>query len=167
VGRAAFVCTDGPPGDAPTIMPRVDAVTNSGLAYLRMHGRNAEGYLKGTSVAERFDWDYAGHELEGLAERARGLAQDAGEVRMMFNNNRDDLAPQAATRMRMLLGQDPSPPLTRSRFMPPEIRSFPGPSGWSRDRWPRRLSSTIARAAVGIGRARGTARPLEGPGAWA
>lgn len=107
---AAFVCTDGPQGDAPTMMPRVDAVTSPQIAYLRMHGRNAEGYLKGKSVAERFDWDYADDELQALAERARALAEDTGQVRMMFNNNRDDLAPQAATRMRFLLGQDPGPP---------------------------------------------------------
>ncbi len=107
---AAFVCTDGPQGDAPTMMPRVDAVTSPQIAYLRMHGRNAEGYLKGKSVAERFDWDYADDELQALAERARALAEDTGQVRMMFNNNRDDLAPQAATRMRILLGQDPGPP---------------------------------------------------------
>ncbi|MFA9269446.1 MAG: DUF72 domain-containing protein, partial [Baekduiaceae bacterium] len=107
---AAFVCTDSPQGAAPTMMPRVDAVTSSKIAYLRMHGRNAEGYLKGKSVAERFDWDYADDELRALAERARGLAEEAGQLRMMFNNNRDDLAPQAATRMRILLGQDPGPP---------------------------------------------------------
>lgn len=107
---AAFVCTDSPQGDAPTMMPPVDAVTSPQIAYLRMHGRNAEGYLKGKSVAERFDWDYADDELQALAERAKALAEDAGQVRVMFNNNRDDLAPQAATRMRILLGQDPGPP---------------------------------------------------------
>lgn len=107
---AAYVCTDGPQGDAPTMMPRVDAVTHPQIAYLRMHGRNAEGYLAGKSVAERFDWDYADAELRELAARAQGLAEEAGQLRMMFNNNRDDLAPQAATRMRVLLGQDPGPP---------------------------------------------------------
>lgn len=107
---AAFVCTDSPQGDAPTMMPRVDAVTHPDLAYLRMHGRNVDGYLKGKSVAERFDWDYGDDELRELAGRAEGLAEEAGQLRMMFNNNRDDLAPQAATRMRILLGQDPGPP---------------------------------------------------------
>lgn len=107
---AAFVCTDSPQGDAPTMMPRVDAVTHPELAYLRMHGRNVDGYLKGKSVAERFDWDYGDDELRELAGRAEGLAEEAGQLRMMFNNNRDDLAPQAATRMRILLGQDPGPP---------------------------------------------------------
>jgi uncharacterized protein YecE (DUF72 family) len=107
---AAFVCTDGPQGDAPTMMPRVDAVTNPALAYLRMHGRNARGYLQGRSVAERFDWDYDDGELAELRERVLALAEGAGQVRMMFNTNRDDLAPRAATRMRVLLGQDPGPP---------------------------------------------------------
>lgn len=107
---AAFVCTDGPQGDAPTMMPRVDAVTTPALAYVRAHGRNAEGYLAGRSVAERFDWDYGDAELAELRERVLGLAEEADQVRIMFNNNRDDLAPRAATRMRVLLGQDPGPP---------------------------------------------------------
>lgn len=107
---AAFVCTDGPQGDAPTMMPRIDAVTCPALAYVRAHGRNAEGYLTGGSVAERFDWDYADDELAEVRERVLGLAEEAAQVRMMFNNNRDDLAPRAATRMRVLLGQDPGPP---------------------------------------------------------
>ncbi|MBJ7330611.1 MAG: DUF72 domain-containing protein [Solirubrobacteraceae bacterium] len=107
---AAFVCTDSPQGEAPTMMPPVDAVTHPDVAYLRMHGRNVEGYAKGKSVAERFDWDYGDGELREIERRAEGLAEESGQVRMMFNNNKDDLAPQAATRMRILLGQDPGPP---------------------------------------------------------
>ena len=37
------------------MMPPVDAVTRDDLAYLRAHGRNAEGFVHGQSVAERFD----------------------------------------------------------------------------------------------------------------
>jgi hypothetical protein len=33
-------------------MPSLDAVTDPRLAYLRAHGRNAEGYIKGRSVPE-------------------------------------------------------------------------------------------------------------------
>ena len=39
-------------------MPRLDAVTRSDLAYLRVHGRDAERYLRGRSAAERFDYAY-------------------------------------------------------------------------------------------------------------
>ncbi len=102
---AVFVCTDSPQGKAPTMMPPVDAVTNDDLAYLRAHGRNVEGYMKGKTVAERFGWDYSDEELRELAGRAEGLANDAEIVRIMFNNNRGNDAPKAGERMRELLGQ--------------------------------------------------------------
>jgi uncharacterized protein YecE (DUF72 family) len=107
---AAFVCVDAPPGDNFQIMPPIDAVTRDNLAYLRAHGRNAQGYLTGKSVAERFGWRYSDEELEEIAGRARELAEQAGEVHVMFNNNRDDDAPTAAQRFQALLGQDPGPP---------------------------------------------------------
>jgi uncharacterized protein YecE (DUF72 family) len=105
-----FVCVDAPPGDATPIMPSVDAVTRDDLAYLRIHGRDTQGYLNGKSVAERFGWVYGDDELEEIAQRARGMAEDAEEVHVFFNNNRDDDAPTAARRFRALLGQDPGPP---------------------------------------------------------
>jgi uncharacterized protein YecE (DUF72 family) len=86
----------------------LDAVTTDGLAYVRLHGRNAEGYLTGKSVAERFGWRYDDAELEEVADRTRSLAKQAGEVHVAFNNNRDDDAPTAAQRFRALLGQAPA-----------------------------------------------------------
>ena len=71
----AFVGVDAPPGDNFQIMPPIDAVTNPSIAYLRAHGRNTEGYLTGKSVAERFAWQYTDEELEEIAERARGMAE--------------------------------------------------------------------------------------------
>ena len=107
--EVAFVCVDAPSADHFQIMPPVDAVTRDDLAYLRLHGRNAEGYVTGRSVAERFGWIYEDAELEEVAGRVRGLAENAAEVHVMFNNNRDDDAPSAARRFRALLGQDPGP----------------------------------------------------------
>lgn len=104
----AFVCVDAPPGDHVPILPSIDAVT-SDVAYFRCHGRNTEGYLKGKTVAERFDWDYDDSELEEIAGRTGHLAEQAGEVHVMFNNNSRDLAPKAARRFRDLVGQDPGP----------------------------------------------------------
>jgi uncharacterized protein YecE (DUF72 family) len=105
----AFVCVDAPPGDQIPIMPSdLDAVTRDDLAYVRLHGRNAEGYLKGKSVAERFAWRYSDEELEEVADRVHGLAEQAGEVHVAFNNNRGDDAPTAAQRFRSLLGQAPA-----------------------------------------------------------
>jgi uncharacterized protein YecE (DUF72 family) len=105
----AFVCVDAPPGDHVPIMPSdFDAVTRDDLAYLRLHGRNTEGYLKGRSVAERFGWRYEDDELEEVAARARTMAEQAREVHVAFNNNRGDDAPTAAQRFRALLGQVPA-----------------------------------------------------------
>jgi uncharacterized protein YecE (DUF72 family) len=107
--EAVFVCVDGPPGEHFSIMTSdIDAVTSDDLAYLRLHGRNTEGYLKGKSVAERFGWRYADDELEEIAARVQGLAESAGEVHVAFNNNRGDDAPTAAQRFRALLGQAPA-----------------------------------------------------------
>jgi uncharacterized protein YecE (DUF72 family) len=103
---AAFVCVDGPEGsNAPTLMPNLDVATRPDVAYLRAHGRNLEGYLHGRSVAERFAYRYSDEELEELGERAGALAEEVPSVRMMFNNNRGSDAPDAAQRMRELLGQ--------------------------------------------------------------
>jgi uncharacterized protein YecE (DUF72 family) len=106
----AFVCVDAPPGDHFSIMPAVDAVTRDDLAYVRLHGRDTHGYLTGKSVAERFGWVYGDEELEEVAGRVHALADQATEVHVLFNNNRDDDAPSAARRFRALLGQDPGPP---------------------------------------------------------
>jgi len=106
----AFVCVDAPPSDATPIMPSLDAITRDDLGYVRVHGRDAEGYLKGDSVAERFGWIYGDEELEEIAGRAHALAEEADEVHVFFNNNRDDDAPTAARRFRALIGQDPGPP---------------------------------------------------------
>jgi uncharacterized protein YecE (DUF72 family) len=103
---AAYVCVDAPPGRHVPIMPSVDAVTTDRLAYLRCHGRDTDRYMKGRSVAERFDYDYKVKELREIGKRAEGLAADAEQVHVMFNNNARDLAPKAAYRMRkQVLGQ--------------------------------------------------------------
>ncbi len=108
--RAAIVCVDAPPGDHVTIMPPIDAVTRADLGYMRMHGRNTQGYVSGKTVAERFGWSYSDAELEEVAGRAERLAEEAGQVRVMFNNNRSADAPTAARRFREILGQDVGPP---------------------------------------------------------
>lgn len=103
---AAFVAVDAPRGKPPTMLPPLDAVTRDDLAYLRLHGRNARGWVKGRTVAERFAYRYDDAELEELRGRAEALAEEADTVRVMFNNNRGDDAPVAAARLRELLGQE-------------------------------------------------------------
>jgi len=104
----AFVSVDAPRADQFQIMPsELDAVTDDSVAYLRAHGRNAQGYLTGKTVAERFGWRYEDDELEEIAGRARGMAEQAAEVHVAFNNNRGDDAPTAAQRFQALLGREP------------------------------------------------------------
>jgi uncharacterized protein YecE (DUF72 family) len=102
---AAWVGVDAPQAKSVTTMPPVDAVTTPRVAYLRAHGRNVEGYVRGRSVPERFAYRYPDEELEEIGARARELARTAEQVRLHFNNNRGSDAPVAAERMRELLGQ--------------------------------------------------------------
>jgi uncharacterized protein YecE (DUF72 family) len=83
---AAFVSVDAPETHSPTTMPREDAVTRSDLAYLRAHGRNAEGYLRGRTAAARFDYAYSSEELSELARRASAMAEEAGTVVCVLAN---------------------------------------------------------------------------------
>jgi uncharacterized protein YecE (DUF72 family) len=102
---AVWVAVDAPPGEAITLMPPVDAVTDPRLAYLRAHGRNTEGYTTKKTVAERFAWRYADDELLEIKHRAERMAELASGVRVQFNNNRGADAPTAAGRFRELLDQ--------------------------------------------------------------
>jgi uncharacterized protein YecE (DUF72 family) len=103
---AIFVNVDAPPSEHFTVMRSdVDEVTNSNVAYLRLHGRNAKAYITGKTVAARFDYDYNEKEIEEVAERSRKLAKEARELHVIFNNNNLDYAPRAALRLRKALGQ--------------------------------------------------------------
>ena len=103
---AIFVNVDAPASDHFTVMRSdVDEVTNSNLAYLRLHGRNAKAYITGKTVAARFDYDYNEKEIAEVAERSRKLAREARDVHVIFNNNNLDYAPRAAIRLRKALGQ--------------------------------------------------------------
>jgi len=104
--RAIFVNVDAPASDHFMVMPSdVDEVTNSKVAYLRLHGRNAKAYITGKTVAARFDYDYSESEIAEVAHRSRRLAKDARELHVIFNNNNLDYAPRAAVRLRNALGQ--------------------------------------------------------------
>lgn len=104
--KTALALVDAPNEPHFTIMPsELDDVTNPRLAYLRLHGRNAEAYLRGKTVAERFYYDYSDEEIAEVAERAHKLAGNAESVHIVFNNNALDFAPHAALRLRAALGQ--------------------------------------------------------------
>jgi uncharacterized protein YecE (DUF72 family) len=104
--HASFVNVDAPASDHFMIMPSdMDEVTNSKIAYLRLHGRNAKAYITGKTVAARFDYDYSDDEIAETAQRSTKLAREARELHVIFNNNNLDYAPRAALRLRKALGQ--------------------------------------------------------------
>jgi len=115
--EVALCLVDAPDREHFTIMPStINEVTDPALAYLRLHGRNAEGYLHGKTVAERFDYDYSDEEIDELTKRAKKLAQAADKVHVIFNNNALDFAPHAAARMRAALGQLANAQLRQAEF---------------------------------------------------
>src|SRR4030095_7866981 len=116
--NVAFVNVDAPASDHFTIMPsELDEITSPGIAYLRLHGRNARAYITGKTVATRFNYDYNKDEIAEVAKRSKRLARDAPEVHVIFNNNALDYAPRAAARLRAALGQiGPAVPRTPDLF---------------------------------------------------
>jgi uncharacterized protein YecE (DUF72 family) len=101
-----FVNVDAPASDHFMVMPSdVNELTNSEVAYLRLHGRNSKAYITGKTVATRFDYDYSESEIAEVAQRSRKLAKEARELHVIFNNNNLDYAPRAALRLRKALGQ--------------------------------------------------------------
>ena len=73
------------------------------LGYFRAHGRNEQGYIRGRSVAERFDYDYSDAEVGELAVCLRAVESQVKELRVVANNNRSDYAPKLAERLQALL----------------------------------------------------------------
>jgi uncharacterized protein YecE (DUF72 family) len=104
--QTAFALVDAPAEAHFTIMPSdLDEITSPHLTYLRLHGRNADAYLRGKTVADRFNYDYSDEEIRDVAERTKKIARCADQVHVVFNNNALDFAPHAALRLRAALGQ--------------------------------------------------------------
>ena len=87
----AYVAVDAPRGIS-TAMPPIDAVTDPGMAILRLHGRNAAAWeARHSSAATRFDYRYDDQQLaEEIAPRAHRLRELAAEVHVIFNNCHED-----------------------------------------------------------------------------
>lgn len=103
--KVPLVSVDAPVDKHFMIMPSEDYVTGD-LAYLRCHGRNAEGYIKGRSVAARFNYLYNAQEVKELAARAAKMAAETSAVHVILNNNADDYAPRNAADLRKVLERD-------------------------------------------------------------
>jgi uncharacterized protein YecE (DUF72 family) len=98
--------------DAPAVagaMPHVTAVT-APTAVLRLHGRNAAGFLRQLrgqepAVREKYDYLYSEDELAALVPEIHGLERESQDVFVSFNNNNRDYPVRNALALRRLLGQ--------------------------------------------------------------
>jgi uncharacterized protein YecE (DUF72 family) len=105
--KVTFVGVDAPDTEHFMAFPYLEMVTNPALAYLRCHGRNVEGYVKGRSVATRFNYQYPEEELREIAEKVEALAEQAQETHVVYNNNASDYAIKSAKRFQQII-QEPS-----------------------------------------------------------
>ncbi len=78
-----FVCVDEP--DIRGLINKVTAVT-SNVAYLRLHGRNADKWYTGEG-SERYDYLYSTSELLEWVNRLRELEEGSGVTLVSFNNH--------------------------------------------------------------------------------
>ena len=100
----AYAVADEPQLPTDTVPP-LPAVTNPSLAYIRLHGRNAAAWHRGGGA--RYDYDYAAGELASWATTTRGLAHQAREVHVLFNNNASGAGTRNALALGSLLGIEP------------------------------------------------------------
>jgi uncharacterized protein YecE (DUF72 family) len=99
----AYVSVDEPQGFRSSTPPL--AAATSDLAYVRFHGRNRETWDKRTAAAsDRFNYLYDEQELREWVPRVRLLAEAAGSVHVLFNDNYEDVGVRNARQMALLLG---------------------------------------------------------------
>jgi uncharacterized protein YecE (DUF72 family) len=112
----AHVIVDAPPGGH--TIPRITTAT-ARTAVFRLHGRNAEGWLRQLrgeepSVREKYDYLYSEGELRALLPEIEAVSEETEDVFISFNNNNRDYPVKNALMMKRLLGQptpDESAPL--------------------------------------------------------
>ena len=105
--RIACVSVDAPA--AAGAMPRLTEVT-APMAVFRLHGRNAEGWLRQVrgeepAVREKYDYLYTESELRELMPEIDDAAGEAEQVYVSFNNNNRDYPVRNALMLKRLLGQ--------------------------------------------------------------
>lgn len=94
---------------------RPEATTS--MAYLRLHGRNAESWLDRSKP--RYEYLYGEEELREFAAEARRLSAKARTTFIMFNNCHAGHAVKNARRMREILDLPPLRPVIPSPFPSP------------------------------------------------
>jgi len=111
--RMSWVVVDAPKVEARNVPDTLVAAT-TGLAYVRLHGRNASTWnVRGGGAAQRFDYLYGEDELRQLVPVLRELAGEAEEAYAFFNNNNQTngvaQAPAGAQLLRRLLEEEGVP----------------------------------------------------------
>ena len=64
-----------------------DVHAANGLAYFRLHGRNAAWFAPGASRDEVYDWEYSAAEVQELEHRLIRIAGDATRTLVVANNH--------------------------------------------------------------------------------
>jgi uncharacterized protein YecE (DUF72 family) len=78
----------------------------SRVAYVRLHGRNAENWFReGAPVHARYDYLYAPEELRPWAERTERLSERAEEVFVIANNHYRGKGPANALMLKAMLAR--------------------------------------------------------------
>ncbi|MHA8110636.1 DUF72 domain-containing protein [Lactobacillaceae bacterium Melli_B4] len=87
-------------------VPFAALVTNPDLGFIRLHGRNAEGWFNQGKDwrSQRTLYRYNDHELTGLAKIVQQLAGQCREVCVIFNNNSGKDAAPNALKLQSILG---------------------------------------------------------------
>jgi uncharacterized protein YecE (DUF72 family) len=103
-----YVSVDTPP--TPSGVANIVALT-APVAVVRLHGRNAAGFLKqlrgeSPSVAEKYGYLYDEGELEQIVASGRRLEGRASRVYFKLNNNVSDAPAINGIQIRELLGMD-------------------------------------------------------------
>ncbi|MBI2568002.1 MAG: DUF72 domain-containing protein [Candidatus Schekmanbacteria bacterium] len=68
-------------------LPRPVTVATSPLAYVRLHGRNADRWWRQEEPRQRYDYLYSGTELAEWAARIKELGSRSEDVYVFFNNH--------------------------------------------------------------------------------
>jgi uncharacterized protein YecE (DUF72 family) len=101
-----YVCVDMPQGHRDSIPPVLAA--SSDLAVVRLHGHSKKWDSK--DIHERFGYRYTDGELKEWAPRIAGLARDAQDTHVLFNNCYRDYAQANARQLADLLKATPPGP---------------------------------------------------------
>jgi uncharacterized protein YecE (DUF72 family) len=114
----AYAIVDEPqiPNDT---VPPLPAVTNPDLAYVRLHGRNVDGWYRGEG-GSRYDYSYSDAELFEWIGVIDDLTAQARTVHVLFNNNARGAGTLNALELGRRLGisraEAPELPLAQTRL---------------------------------------------------